>query len=297
MIKFSIPGYCCQQDIVFFFAYLQKNHPEVFIENRYIDSSYDMPPGLIWNGGRVMLSGMSPLDIWDMADEYAELNIKLRHTCTNNQLQSHHLSDVLCNNWINYTHKKGNAVIVNNNMLGSYIQKYYPNYQLVWSTTRTQDDIESVNALSENDLVVLNYNYNHDNNYINQLTHPKNIEILCAEMCVPNCPHRQDHYTAISRHQLWYRPLVDELHVCPFKREDPHISFYEGFSLPHNITNEYIDELYNTFGIENFKISGRKQPPHFLIEAICYYLIKPEYRDLVRQDALSSILCKPIKPE
>lgn len=292
MIKFSLPGYCCQQSILFFFAHLQQDHPEVFIEGRCFDSAYDMPPGLIWNGGRVMLAGMDPANIWDMADAYQELNIKLRHTCTNNQLQNYHLSDVLCNNWLHYTHKENNAVIVSSDMLGSYIKQYYPNYQLVWSTTRIQNDIESVNTLSEKDLVVLDYNYNHNTEYISQLIHPKNVEVLCAEVCVPNCPHRQHHYTSISRHQLQYKPSKDELHECPFGREDPHISFYEGLSMPHGITNKYIDELYEKFGIENFKISGRKATPHFLIEAICYYLIKPEYRDLIRQDALSTVLCR-----
>lgn len=289
MIKFSLPGYCCQQNILFFFAHLQQDHPEVFIEGRYFDSAYDMPPGLIWNGGRVMLGGMDPRDVWEMADAYKELNIKLRHTCTNNQLQNHHLSDTLCNNWIYYNNQKGGAVIVNNEALANYIKKYYTNYQIVWSTTRTQNDLETVNNLSKNDIVVLDYNYNHDTDYISKLTSPQNIEILCAELCIPNCPNRTKHYTEISRHQLWMRPTKDEMTECPYGREDGRLSFYESLILPHGITSEYIDELHQTYGIENFKISGRKATPHFLIEAICYYLIKPEYRNVVRQDAFSNL--------
>ena len=50
--------------------------------------------------------------------------------------------------------------------------------------------------------------------------------------------------------------------------------------------NEYIDELYTKMGFCNFKLSGRKATPAFLIEAICYYLIKPKYRDFVRHSAL-----------
>ena len=55
MIKFSLPGYYHQKDVLLFFAFLQKDKPEMFIENRCFDSAYDLPPTLIWNGGRVFM--------------------------------------------------------------------------------------------------------------------------------------------------------------------------------------------------------------------------------------------------
>ena len=77
MIKFSLPGYYSQRRILFFFAHLQAEHPEVFIERRCFDSAYDMPPNLIWNGGRVTLDhNMDPVILWKMVDDYKELNIK-----------------------------------------------------------------------------------------------------------------------------------------------------------------------------------------------------------------------------
>ena len=57
-------------------------------------------------------------------------------------------------------------------------------------------------------------------------------------------------------------------------------------SFADNITNEYIDELYEKYGIENFKLSGRTYPPYILIEMLVYYLVVPKYRDAVRQTAL-----------
>ena len=40
--------------------------------------------------------------------------------------------------------------------------------------------------------------------------------------------------------------------------------------------------LYSTYHIEHFKLSGRVLPPYFMIEIILYYLIKPEYRNMLR---------------
>ena len=289
MIKFSLPGYYQHPQIVFFFAHLQKEHPEVFIENRCIDSAYDLPAGLIWNGGRINIEfHTDPSNIWGMADEYRKTGIKLRHTCTNCLLEPIHFTDVLCNNWLKYNESYEDSVIVNNEQLGEYVKQHYPNYSIIWSTTRAQHDIDTVNTLSEKDMVVLDYTHNHDEEYLSALQHPENIEILCAEFCAPNCPTRQQHYIAVSKHQLWM-PLTeeDDNFYCPRAHSD--IPFYTYLTLSHAVTNEYVDELYEKYGIENFKLAGRRGAPLPVIEAICYYLIKPEYRDMVRQDAVGAL--------
>ena len=285
MIKFSIPGYYQHSNLVLFFAYLQKEHPEVFIENRCIDSTYDLPAGLIWNGGRGNVKFlMNPSDIWMLADEYHGLGIHLRHTCTNCLLEPKHFSDFLCNEWLKYNEYNGESVIINSDELGRYINKEYPKYSLIWSTTRSDNHIDTVNSLSQKNMVVLDYQYNNNTEYLQALHHPENIEILCAEYCVPNCPNRQEHYIEISKQQLWlpYQELS-----CP--KADKNIPFYQSLLLPHAISNEYIDELYSSYNIQNFKISGRMASPIPVIEAICYYLIQPEYEAIIRQDAVGAL--------
>lgn len=290
MIKFSLPGYYQHQPVVFYFAILQNEHPEYFIENRCLDSTYDLPAHLIWNGGRINHQlHADPSDVWSMADAYHNIGIHLRHTCTNCMLEPFHFSDVLCNNWIRYNEKEGESVIVHNSQLAEYIRTYYPKYNIIWSTTRQSDTIEKINNLSEKDMVVIDYKYNHDISYLSQLTHPENIEILCAEYCVPNCPNRQAHYKSISKHQLWMPMRQEDIMVCPYENDKKNLTFYDSLQMAHGVTNEYINELYQNYKIQNFKISGRAGSPMLVIEAACYYLIKPEYRDLVRHQCLLTL--------
>ena len=76
---------------------------------------------------------------------------------------------------------------------------------------------------------------------------------------------------------------------CPYDAPKS-LNFYSDIlQRPHAITNQYINYLYDTYGIENFKISGRKNNNITYVESIIYYLIKPEYRDSVRQSALMKI--------
>lgn len=290
MIKFSLPGYYQHQPVVFYFAALKLEHPEYFIEGRTLDSSYDLPAHLIWNGGRVNHHlYVDPSDVWNMANAYHELGLHLRHTCTNCMLETFHFSDVLCNNWLTYNEQEGDSVIVHDPRLADYIRRRYPKYNIIWSTTRVENGIDEVNRLSEDDMVVLDYKYNHDNTYLTNLKYPENIEVLCGEYCVPDCPRRQAHYESISRHQLWMPFRPEDIITCPYENDKKNFTFYDTLTMPHGITNEYVDELYEKYHIENFKISGRATAGILVLEAACYYLIKPEYRDNVRQQCLLTL--------
>jgi len=57
------------------------------------------------------------------------------------------------------------------------------------------------------------------------LQHPKNIEILCGENCIPDCPMRVLHYADISAHQLMLSNRPQQFD-CPYRKERP-MNFYE----------------------------------------------------------------------
>ena len=278
MIKFSVPGYIEHETIIGYFADLQQTNPEYFIDNRCLDSAYGMPGGMIWNGGRSRFNlKVNGVEI------YKNFNLKLRHTCTNMFLHPSLFNDYVCNQYLAYCEQEHHAVITYSEEFAEYIRNTYPKYDIIWSTTRRDDDIDTINRLSKQDLLVLDYKYNHNTTFLQQLENPQNIEILCGENCTYNCPARTAHYAAISAHQLM-KP-EEQFFQCPYNKEFP-INFYTDIQAqPHSITNEYIDELYETYGIENFKLSGRTYPPYIIIEMIIYYLIKPEYKDIVRQTA------------
>lgn len=279
MIKFSAPGYLEHDLAIINFLHIMSEHPEYYMENRILDSAYGMPNYMIWNGGRSKFHmEIEGLDIYNVIEEYKKLKFKLRHTCTNYLLQPFLFNDFSCNQWLSHCQEEGHGVITFSEDFSEYIRKTFPQYQIIWSTTRRDNDINVINKLTkQNDLLVLDYKYNHDEAMLKSLANPHNIEILCGEQCIPNCPVRSQHYHAISETQL--RMPQDNSHFpgCPYDREHV-VNFYtDTLQLEHAITTDYVDYLYNTYGIENFKISGRNAPNYLVIEMLCYYLIKPEY--------------------
>jgi hypothetical protein len=134
-----------------------------------------------------------------MLNDYNDRNIALRHTCTNQLMTPEHFSDILCNNWIKMSEAEQNGIIVYSEDFANYIRQTYPKYNIIYSTTRIDIDLKTINTITEHNMAVLNYNKNYDLDYISQLQHPENIEILCAEQCSPNCPYRQYHYKLISK--------------------------------------------------------------------------------------------------
>ena len=282
MINFSLPDYYGKKDILFYFLDMQLYDNWLFQDNRRIDSIYGFPANLIWNGGRIIPENMSFLDLPDLIAEYHKRNIKLRHTCTNMLITESMLQDFLCNKYLKMAEKEGDSIIVYSDLLASYITKTFPKYNLIYSTTRNNNDINTINNLtSYHNMVVLNYNDNHNFQLLSSLKNPHNIEILCAETCIDNCPHRIQHYLSISSDQLGERKNFS----CPFDRES-HQNLYRSLSLNNAVNSSYINFLNAQYGINNFKISGRKAELPLYIENIVYYLIKPEYQNEIRLDAL-----------
>ena len=286
MIKFSLPGYISHEPIIKFFYNMQKEHPEYFIENRIIDSAYDCPSHLIWNGGRIMWEYQNCTDIYRLIDSYHNLGLKLRHNCTNMFIQGTLLTDLQSNQYIEYCEYDNDSVVVYTPELASYIKTNYPKYNITWSTTRGDQDINDINRMSKDDFIVLDYNHNHNYSLLAQLKYPQHVEILCAENCISNCPNRKEHYKSMSLVQLRVPNAIES--ECPYAKSQGLSNFYmDTLRQDHAITNQDIDNLYANYGIERFKLSGRVAPPYFIIEVILYYLIKPQYKDALRQTALN----------
>lgn len=289
MINFSLPDYYNHNGIIMFFLELQKNLPECFIDGRRIDSSYGYPDFLNWNGGRVLTSSINPLDCYSIVDNYHNNfpDFHIRHTCTNLYIQPNIYNDFQNNLFIKTVINRNDSIIVNNDDFGEYIKNTYPEYSIIYSTTKNIQTIDDYNKYSRNNLTVLNYIHNHNEELISKLENPQNIEILCAEECIDNCPCRQEHYEIISK-QIMLMPDAENFE-CP-NMPTHNLNFYTDIlQRKHAITNEYIDYLYEKYGINNFKISGRKNNNITYVEAIIYYLIKPEYRDSIRNTALMRI--------
>lgn len=284
MIKFSLPGYYIHYEINMMLLSLYKIKRHYFKKEIEITSFYDSLPHLIWNGCRILSEGQVinslSSDIYSMRDSYYDFGMTLRHTFTNNALTPEMMYDYRSNQWAAACEKEGNAVIVGSEMMANYIREKYPKYDIIWSTSIGIKDINTINKISEKDMVVLDYTLNRNENTLSKLTNPKNIEILCAEYCIDNCPHRKEHYNATNK--IIINQEGEKDFKCPFYTGEQNFYYYLKHS-KHILTYEDILILNKKYNIENFKLNGRSVHWIAYIEILVYYLIKNEYKDYVRQ--------------
>ena len=290
MIEFLIPDYTLNPNLIKVLWILQKENPEVFIPNRKIGGAYDFMPRSIWNGGRCRFQGPDIYECYRLYDEYNELEIPLCHTCTNEYINEKEVYDILSNNYIKYTENERNRIIAQSDYFINYVKTNYPKYKITYSTLRQEDSLEYYNSVQDQDIIVLNYKYNTNNNFLSQIQKPEQIEIICGEPCIDNCPRRREHQNLLNKLQRGDFDVIDQYGKSFCQYLDNSELFFNSLLRNDNVlTNERIDYLYNTFGFKRFKISGRGEPVTNILDKCLYYLIKPEYKDLLREQILFTL--------
>lgn len=288
--KMSIPGWFSNYSYLIDFLDYYYSNPQFFYQDREIDSTYDfyycnLP--LLWCGGRIPPSAADPnINMEKILEKFNDFpSIKLRHVFTNCLLDHDYLiNDFRCNQFVHKYIRPQDEIIVNHPKLIKHLKLCYPNIPLIYSTTLNIMDIDTINEITKNNIYVLNYNKNNDNNYINQLQHKENIEILCGELCVDNCPNRAQHYLLTSQKILDAQLDSSQLKEidCPMIMNEPPTHLKDILNYKHSITNERIEELSN-MGIQYFKIAGRSIPLVLWLDILLYYLALPEYHDELKQ--------------
>lgn len=299
MIKyFSLPDYWNHFfEIQALFQY-RNLHPEYFYSDRIFNSSYGLPPDLIWNGGRVMPQVDRTLSRDMVFDYYKSLpDFHLRHTCTNIVLDEQLVQDKDCNEFIEKYYNSNDYVIFSTQVLHDHLLSIVPEDHFIYSTTMGIRDIDKLNQYSENNMVVLDYLYNNNNQYLQQIKHPQNIEVLCGELCIDDCPYRFEHYISVSKTNAHIPLRLNESDSCRFtdkiQGNPPMVEWY--FQMfKHAVSNDRIDELAN-MGIQNFKIAGRTRPTEAFFAFIIYYLILPEHQEDAKRDLLIETRKKKLK--
>ena len=294
MKKFYLPGYYSHFEMFLLLDNFYNTHQNYFIEDREIAGAYDLPYGLIWNGGRLNLECDLKFnkERTEKVMNYfiSKNNFNLLHTCTNSFLTSEHYLDQLCNNFIQQYYRLQDKIIIADFKLKEYLQKQYPQISFIYSTTLGITDIDKVNQLSKNNIYVLYYGKNDDDKYLKQLNHPENIEILCGEHCIKNCPYRSKHYLAVSQAQLGLIPDLTEITPCPASCKDNNIPLTDLIEKStYRVNNQRIEEL-SQMGFNNFKISGRLFNAIDWFTVITYYLVKPQYQGLVYNTLINNYM-------
>lgn len=273
---FHLPG-------LFEFSYIYKNFLNMYVNEREkfnswvaIECLYGNPTECLWGGGRRKSIDVNELEVHRIMTEY---NIKSAFTFSNLLIEEKHTSDYFCNYLCKLFDNGQNYIIVNSPVLEEYILKNYPNYQLISSTTKCIRNIDKISIELENDnysLICLDYNFNNDYRFLEQLNHKDKCELLVNPVCIGNCSRRKEHYECISKRYL-HEPVED------FECEYQFMPFYKAQQNPLFIGKEAIYKTYLPMGYNHFKIEGRCAQDDDLIEILLYYLIKPEYQIEIRE--------------
>ena len=217
---------------------------------------------------------------------FNDLDIPIRFTYTNLAINSQEqLEDPIANFVTTLAHNGKNEIIVSNDYLEAYLRENYPNYKYISSTTKCLLKNEDIVAESEKYYkTVLDYRKNRDMNFLASLEHPERYEILINAWCDPECKKRMVHYKQMSEEQI-----LGCRSPHPVSCDMDKMNFYESFRRPTVLKAEEIYRIYVPMGFTNFKIEGRTYPIVDVLETYLYYMVRPEWRDRFRLNALRFI--------
>ena len=285
-IYYHLPGLFEFYELYKVFLPLFREHREYFYDWCEIGSIYGAPCDCIWGGGRVGFGEEDSSNVAALVNEYA---ISARLTFSNSLLTHEHLTDKRCNalcalfeNGYNIE----NGVIVHSDLLLDYLKEQYPGFYFVSSTTKVITDFsEFESELNRQDFryVVPDFRLNKEFNKLNSLSdEQKNkVEFLCNECCWFGCYDRKNCYENVSRKSLGEN-CAD--HICVSPTAHRGYRFSDAMKNPGFIGIDDIQNVYAPNGFSNFKIEGRGLGSALILEFLLYYMTKPEYQLIVREE-------------
>ena len=280
---YHLPGLFEFLDLYRVFLPLYRQHREYFYDWCDIGSIYGAPADCLWGGGRVGFGENRPREALALVREYG---ISARLTFSNSLLREEHLLDPGCNRLCSlFSREPGNGVIVHSELLLSYLQKNYPNFYFVSSTTKVLTDFDClVQELDRPEFryVVPDFRLNKAFDKWRTLSGPQKdkVEFLCNECCYFGCNDRKSCYENVSRKNLG-ESCPD--HTCKAPGANEGYRFSKAMRNPGFIGIDDIKNTYLPMGFSNFKIEGRGLGSTLILEFLLYYMTKPEYQLQVRE--------------
>ncbi len=281
---YHLPGLFEFYELYRRFLPLFRNHREYFYDWCDIASVYGAPSDCIWGGGRVECSDQAPMEVLTLLQEYG---ISACFTFSNSLLSEEHLDDSRCNTLCALLQRTaGNGAIVHSELLTQYLRKKYPSLYLVSSTTKVLTDFDDMKREVEREefrYVVPDFRLNHVMEQLESLSseQKKKVEFLCNECCSIGCQDRKTCYEDVSRKCLG---LSGPDHVCKATSSQYGYRFSDAMKNPAFISIEDIQKVYLPTGFTEFKIEGRGLGSALILEFLLYYLTKPEYQLIVREE-------------
>lgn len=311
-IYYHLPGLFEFYELYKVFLPLFREHREYFYDWCDIGSIYGAPADCLWGGGRV---GYGEDNATDVARLMAEFDISARLTFSNSLITESHLSDYVCNRLCKVFSRKSslesiaqnnehtmlddkividkkskNGVIIYSDILLDYIKENYPDLYFVSTTTKCITDFERLIAeldRPEYSFVVPDFRLNKDFDNLNRLsdTQKNKVEFLCNECCSIHCQDREACYENVSKMSLG---LDTPEHRCKMATDGEGYRFSKAMKNPAFIGIDDIVHTYAPMGFSQFKIEGRSLGSAMVFEMLLYYMVKPEYQIVMREEVYLS---------
>ena len=285
LAHFHLPGLFEFYELYRMFLPLYRLHPEYFYDWCDIASIYGSPEDCLWGGGRTGFGNANANDVLALMNEY---KISPRLTFSNSLLTKEHLADKKCNSLCNLFEKSQVAcgVIIYSDLLLDYLKNKYPSFYFVSSTTKVLTDFNDLeNELNRSDFsyVVPDFRLNKSFDKLNFLSQKQKdkIEFLCNECCNFGCTERKICYQNVSRKNLGQNVVS---HKCSAPDSEKGYRFSLTIKNPGFIGIDDIQKTYLPVGFSNFKIEGRGLGSAMVLEFLLYYMVKPEFHIVVREE-------------
>ena len=283
---YHLPGLFEFYELYRMFLPLFREHREYFYDWCEIGSIYGAPGDCLWGGGRVGFGDQRPEDVAQLMREY---DISSRLTFSNSLLREEHLADSKCNALCTLFEKNGsaeNGVILCSDLLLDYLRERYPGFYFVSSTTKVLTEFRQLEAELDREAfryVVPDFRLNKAFDKLNALPDEKKrkVEFLCNECCRFDCRDRKACYENVSRKSLGED--CDD-HICTSPNAARGYRFSDAMKNPGFIGIDGIQNVYLPNGFSHFKIEGRSLGSAVILEFLLYYMTKPEYQLLVREE-------------
>ena len=284
-VYYHLPGLFEFYELYRVFLPVFREHREYFYDWCEIGSIYGAPSDCIWGGGRTSFGDADPQKVLALMQEY---KISASLTFSNSLLRKEHLQDRKCNALCELFEKQmevENGVILHSELLLNYLQKTYPNFYFVSSTTKVLTDfqrlLEEVNR-EEFRYVVPDFRLNKMFDKLNPMSdsQKEKVEFLCNECCWFGCKDRKACYESVSRKNLGESC---QEHDCHAPGAEGGYLFSKALTNPGFISATDIKDVYQPMGFSNFKIEGRGLGSALILEFLLYYMTRPEYQIHVRE--------------
>ena len=165
----------------------------------------------------------------------------------------------------------------------TYIKDKYPKYHFISSTTKVlTNKNDLIKELDRDDFkyVVPDFRLNKNLDDLS-ISQKEKVELLCNECCPTYCLERFNCYKNVSM-QVLDDKVAD--HICPYSNLKEGYRFSMAQKSSSFISINDIKDKYLPSGFNNFKIEGRALGSAIVFEILLYYMVKPEYQLIVREE-------------